>query len=73
MRYVPLVAALGAKVVLQVQPELVRLCSRMQGAARVIARGTKRPGGDYCCPLMSLPLAFGTRVDTIIDTPFNPE
>ena len=38
-RYVPMLAASGAKVVLEVQPELQALMSRLEGAPTVIARG----------------------------------
>lgn len=57
-RYVPLVAELGAKVVLEVQPALKGLMRSLAGGARVIARGEPLPASDCHCPLMSLPLAF---------------
>ena len=57
-RYVPLVAASGAKVVLEVQPELKPLMARLDGAATVIARGEAPPPFDVHCPLGSLPLAL---------------
>jgi len=65
LRYVPLVARLGASVILEVQPELVRLLARTDGAARVLARGDKLPSFDLHCPLMSLPYAFKTDIATI--------
>ena len=65
VRYVPLVAARGASVVLEVQPELLSLLSGFAGAACVIARGSKLPRFDLHCPLMSLPRAFRTTADTI--------
>jgi len=64
-RYVPMVAALGATVVLEVLPELKTLMDRLEGADRVIARGEALPGFDYHCPLLSLPLAFGTALASI--------
>ena len=42
-RYVPLLAATGAKVVLEVQPELTALMARLDGAATIIARGAAPP------------------------------
>ena len=65
VRYVPLVAERGARVVLRVQPRLVRLLTGMAGADTVIAAHETPPGCDLLCPLMSLPLAFGTRLDSI--------
>jgi Flp pilus assembly protein TadD len=63
-RYVPLMVC-GAGITLEVQPPLVRLLSRLPGVRRVIARGDRLPPFDLHCPLMSLPLAFGTTLDTI--------
>jgi Flp pilus assembly protein TadD len=63
-RYAPLVAALGAKVLLEVPRELVRLLSRMPHV-RTVAAGEPLPDFDLHCPLMSLPLAFGTTLATI--------
>jgi tetratricopeptide (TPR) repeat protein len=59
-RYVPVLAAAGANVVLEVQPELKALLSRLDGVARVIARGETVPPFDVHCPLGSLPLALKT-------------
>ena len=65
VRYAPLVAERGGRVVLEVPPRLVRLLQGLPGVSRVVGRG--EPLGDFAwhCPLMSLPLAFGTTVDTI--------
>lgn len=65
VRYVPLLAARGAKVILDVQPHLKVLLSQMAGASAVMARGEPLPPFDCYCPLMSLPLAFRTRTETI--------
>jgi tetratricopeptide (TPR) repeat protein len=62
-RYVPLVAARGASVVLEVPRPLVRLLSGLP--CRVVPAGTPLPAFDLHCPLMSLPLAFGTRLETV--------
>jgi len=70
-RYVPMLAASGAKVVLEVQPELTALMARLEGAATVIARGTALPPFDVHCPLGSLPLAFKTEPATVpADIPY---
>jgi tetratricopeptide (TPR) repeat protein len=62
-RYARLLAARGATVILEVQPSLVRLMAGL--APRVLARGEALPAFDFHCPLMSLPLAFGTELATI--------
>jgi tetratricopeptide (TPR) repeat protein len=61
-RYAPLLAANGAKVLLEVQAELKTLMSRLDGAAAVIAPGEAAPPFDVHCPLGSLPLALHTEL-----------
>lgn len=62
-RYVPLLAARGAHVIFEVQRPVHLL---MRGlAAHVAVRGEPLPAFDCHCPLLSLPLAFDTRLDTI--------
>lgn len=63
-RYASLVGA-TVRVILEVQSPLVRLCSSLAGVAQVVARGEPLPAFDLHCPLMSLPLAVGTTLDTI--------
>ena len=65
VRYAPLVAARGAKVVLEVPPPLTALCSSLAGVSSVVGRGEQLPEFDCHCPLLSLPLAFGTRLESI--------
>ncbi|HUO00499.1 MAG TPA: glycosyltransferase family 9 protein, partial [Bradyrhizobium sp.] len=64
-RYVPLVAALGARVLLEVEEPLCELMMGLAGPTRVIAKGDALPDFDLRCPLPSLPLAFNTRLETI--------
>lgn len=71
VRYAPLVAARGARVILEVQPALKPVLSRVAGVAQVVGRGEELPAFDVHCPLMSLPHAFGTELDTIpADIPY---
>lgn len=70
-RYAKKVAALGATVLLEVQPPLLPLLANLEGATRVLARGGPLPAFDCQCPLMSLPLAFKTDLQTIpTDVPY---
>jgi hypothetical protein len=64
-RYATLLSKLQVAVTLQVQPPLVELLTPLEGVARVVAEGEPLPAFDYRCPLLSLPLAFNTRLDTI--------
>jgi tetratricopeptide (TPR) repeat protein len=65
VRYVPLVAGAGARVVIEVHPSLVALLSGVQNVSSAVSRGGPLPAFDLHCPLLSLPLAFGTELDTI--------
>ena len=64
-RYVPLLAARGARVVFEVQPPLVRLMAGVAGVAQIVPRGQALPDFDLHSPTMSLPLAFSTSLDSI--------
>ncbi|MDK9702203.1 MAG: tetratricopeptide repeat protein [Sulfuritalea sp.] len=64
-RYAGMVAALGARVILEVQPALKNLLARLEGPAQVLAKGEQLPAFDFQTPLLSLPLAFGTRLESI--------
>jgi tetratricopeptide (TPR) repeat protein len=59
-RYAQHVAALGATVLLEVQPPLKTLLAGLAGVAQVFARGETLPLFDFHCPLLSLPLALGS-------------
>jgi tetratricopeptide (TPR) repeat protein len=65
VRYVPLVAARGATIVLEVQHELERLLCRLPGIETLVARNAALPPFDFHCPLLSLPLACATELSTI--------
>jgi tetratricopeptide (TPR) repeat protein len=64
-RYAPLVAARGAHVILEVQKPLRELMTTLAGAVQIVARGDPLPAFDLHCPLLSLPLAMATRLETI--------
>jgi len=64
-RYASLVAQLGARVLLEVQEPLVELLEKIEGVFRVLPKGSVLPDFDYQCPLMSLPFAFNTCINTV--------
>ncbi len=64
-RYATLVAERGGQVVLEVPEALVRLMSSLKGVHQIVARGEAIPPVAWQCPLVSLPLAFRTTVDSI--------
>ena len=76
-RFAPLVAAFGTpgdgsgevaeavNVVLEMPSALARLIRTMPGPQRIVAQNEKLPEFDVHCPLLSLPLALGTTLETI--------
>jgi tetratricopeptide (TPR) repeat protein len=64
-RYVPLVAEHAARVILEVPDSLHELVGTLSGSAQIVSRGQPLPQFDLHCPLLSLPLAFATRLETI--------
>ena len=70
-RYVPHVVERGARVILEIQEPLRELMGTLPGAAQIVSRGEPLPDFDLHCPLLSLPLALGTRLATIpAQTPY---
>jgi hypothetical protein len=68
IRYAPLAARRAGRLVVVVQPGLQRLLAGMPGIGDVRASGGE-PVADFDahCPLISLPRAFATRLDTVPD------
>ena len=63
--YMPLIAARGARVILEVQASLRDLMTSLDGVVQVIARGEPLPDLDFHCPLFNLPLVCRTQLVTI--------
>ena len=64
-RYIPMVAAMGLRVIFECQPPLVELMKSLAGVSQVLPMGSQLPKFDLQIPLLSLPLVFGTPVETI--------
>ncbi len=72
-RYLPLLAARGARVVLVAQEALCPLLAGVSGVSQCIPFPARSyPPFDMHCPLMSLPLAFGTTIETIPSADYLP-
>jgi len=67
-RYAKLVAGRGANVVMEVPRSLVGVFESLEGVGTMVSRGDALPKFDYQTPLMSLPLAFGTTLESIPQT-----
>jgi tetratricopeptide (TPR) repeat protein len=66
VRYVPMLAARGARIILMVADTLCPLLSGLAGVSECVPfSATTLPAFDMYCPITSLPLAFGTKLDTI--------
>jgi hypothetical protein len=64
-RYVSLIAARGARVILEAPESLRTLLATLPGVSQLITPDTPLPPLDYHCPLFSLPLAFNTTLESI--------
>ena len=64
-RYVPLLAARGTRVVLEIDGSLKELLSGLAGVSHCVTKGETLPDFDFHCPLTSLPLAFDTTLGKI--------
>jgi Flp pilus assembly protein TadD len=65
-RYVPMVAAAGGRVVLVVPKPLFRVMQTLDGVTDLLSEDDAAlPPFDYHCPLLSLPFAFKTTLETI--------
>ena len=74
VRYSPLLAERGARVIVECQPPLKSLLEASllpRGVWRVVTDGDTFPDFDLHCPLPGLPHRFGTRLETIpADVPY---
>ena len=64
-RYLPLLAEKGARLVVVTHQPLVTILAQSGIADVVLAKDSDIPAFDYHLPIMSLPLRFGTTLDSI--------
>jgi tetratricopeptide (TPR) repeat protein len=65
-RFAPLLADLGATVILEVQPALIGLVRSLRNC-QIISRGQQALNADYQIPLLSLPALFDIEPNSIPD------
>jgi Tfp pilus assembly protein PilF len=70
VRYAPLAAARGLRVIVEAQKPLVGLLRGLEGVEAVVADGESLPRFDLHCPTLSLPIAFGTTPENVPDAPY---
>jgi len=65
IRYAPILAERGARLVLACAPALQSLFRALPGVELTVSRDLPLPVSDYRVPLMSLPRILGTTIETI--------
>ncbi len=65
LRYVPLLAQAGARVLAWVPPELARIARVVPGIAEVLSGDAAAPACDWHAPFLSLAYVFATTLETI--------
>ncbi len=64
-RYASLAHDRGATVLIDAPAALAGLLGTLRGVSRVVADGQPAPAFDLHCPMLSLPFAFRTTLDTV--------
>jgi tetratricopeptide (TPR) repeat protein len=64
-RYIPRLAALGARVIVEVERPLRELIAGITGVAQVVVDEDPPPVFDFHCPFAGLPRAFATTLNNI--------
>jgi tetratricopeptide (TPR) repeat protein len=64
-RYLPVLAAMGARVTLQCRPSMLRVLAALRPAVVLVEECPKDAEFDFCIPYFSLPRVFRTRINSI--------
>jgi tetratricopeptide (TPR) repeat protein len=67
-RYVPMVAARGARIILALADPACALLADLPGVSHCLPKSASLPAFDLHCPMSSLPLAFKTTLESIPST-----
>ena len=65
VRYLGMLKGLDAELILEVPSALIPLMSTYRGSVKILKQGDPIPDFDGVCPIMSLPLVFGTTIENI--------
>jgi tetratricopeptide (TPR) repeat protein len=68
IRYVPMVAHRGGKIIIECHDQLQRLFQPMAERFQIMTLGQPLPAFDFHCPLLSLPRVFQTDLASIPNT-----
>lgn len=64
-RFIPTIKRKNINILLEVPDSLARLAKTLKGVDKVIISGHDIPDFDYHCPMLNLPLALGTDINSI--------
>ena len=64
-RYITLIQNLGCQIYLEVERPLISIMRTLLPASCIFEKNSELPDFDCHCPMMSLPLAFKTKIETI--------
>jgi tetratricopeptide (TPR) repeat protein len=64
-RYIPMIRQRGGSVIMECRPGMRRLLSSLGPDTELLESGQPLPAFDVHCALMSLPMRFGTRLQSI--------
>lgn len=71
VRFLPRVMAMAARVILRVDPSLIRFLSTIAEGIEIVDSNAPVPDADYACSLLSLPYALGCGMaDIPADIPY---
>lgn len=66
IRYLPMAATYGGRIVVECQPPLLRLAKKIPGASQWVSRGVESvPAFDLHCPMLSLPNVLWTTLERV--------
>ena len=64
-RYITLMRSLGCVIYLEIEKPLIKIMRALLPSSCIFEKNADLPDFDFHCPMMSLPLAFKTKVETI--------
>ena len=64
-RYITLMHNLGCQIYLEVERPLISIMRTLLPASCIFEKNSELPDFDFHCPMLSLPLAFKTNIDSI--------
>lgn len=70
VRFAPLAAARGGRIIVRAVPELVSLLATAEGVSDVVDQNGPLPAFDLYIPAMSLPRVLGTTLETLPTAPY---